>query len=135
MNTYVVRTLQNLLGNYPKRREILKGLFITNKTSNKDSLFKKNSTEYWQKLKTEKLLASTKYPPELRKTRKFEDLMVRVFTNGPGDLGSIPGRFIPKTQKMVLDATLLNTQHFKASVKGKVEHSREKSSAVFYTLV
>ena len=25
-------------------------------------------------------------------------MMVRVFTNGPGDLGSIPGRVIPKTQ-------------------------------------
>ena len=24
-------------------------------------------------------------------------IMVRVFTNGPGDLGSIPGRVIPKT--------------------------------------
>ena len=30
--------------------------------------------------------------------------MSRVFAYGPGDLGSIPGRFIPKTQKMVLDA-------------------------------
>ena len=35
-------------------------------------------------------------------------LAVRVFANGPGDLGSIPGRVIPKTQKMVLDASLLN---------------------------
>ena len=35
--------------------------------------------------------------------------MVKVFVNGPGDLGSIPGRVIPKTQKMVLDAILLNT--------------------------
>ena len=43
--------------------------------------------------------------------------MVRVFTNGPGDRGSIPGRVITKTQKMVLDATLLNTQHYKARVK------------------
>ena len=25
----------------------------------------------------------------------------RVFANGPGDRGSIPGRVIPKTQKMV----------------------------------
>ena len=40
-------------------------------------------------------------------------IMVRVFANGPGDLGSIPGRVIPKTQKMVLDAILLNTQHYK----------------------
>ena len=31
------------------------------------------------------------------------------FANGPGDLGSIPGRVIPKTQKMVLEASLLNT--------------------------
>ena len=36
-------------------------------------------------------------------------IMVTVFANGPGDLGSIPGRVITKTQKMVLDATLLNT--------------------------
>ena len=52
-------------------------------------------------------------------------LGVRVFANGPGDLGSIPGRVIPKTQKMVLDASLLNTQHYKVRVKGKVEQSRE----------
>ena len=32
-------------------------------------------------------------------------IMVRVFTNGPGDLGSITGQVIPKTEKMVLDAT------------------------------
>ena len=36
--------------------------------------------------------------------------LVRVFANGPGDLGSILGRVIPKTVKMVLDASLLNTQ-------------------------
>ena len=30
-----------------------------------------------------------------------------MFANGPGDLGSIPGQVIPKTQKMVLDASLL----------------------------
>ena len=52
-------------------------------------------------------------------------LGVRVFANDPGDLGSIPGRVIPKTQKMVLDAALLNTQHYKVRIKGKVEQSRE----------
>ena len=31
---------------------------------------------------------------------------VRVFANAPGDLGSIPGRVIPKTLKMVLDTHL-----------------------------
>ena len=62
-------------------------------------------------------------------------IMVRVFANGPGDRGSIPGRVIPKTLKMVLDASLLNTQHYKVGIKGKVEKSRERSSALPYTLV
>ena len=60
---------------------------------------------------------------------------VRVFANGSGDLGSIPGRVIPKTLKMVLDTTLLNTQHYKVRFKGKVEQSWEWSSALPYTLV
>ena len=38
--------------------------------------------------------------------------MSRVFANGPGDQGSIPGQVIPKTQKMVLDVSLLSTQHY-----------------------
>ena len=38
-------------------------------------------------------------------------MMVTVFANGLGDLGSIPGRVIPKTQKMVFDAPLLNAQY------------------------
>ena len=56
--------------------------------------------------------------------------MSRVFANGPGDWGSIPGRVIPKTQKIILDAALLNTQHFKVKINGKVEQSRERSSAL-----
>ena len=43
-------------------------------------------------------------------------LVGRVFTNGPGNLGSIPGRFILKTLKMVLDTSLLNTQQYKACI-------------------
>ena len=42
---------------------------------------------------------------------------------------------IPKTQKMVLDAFLLNIQHYKVWVKGKVEQSKKKSSALPYTSV
>ena len=61
-------------------------------------------------------------------------IMVRVFANSPGDLGSIPSRVIPKTLKMVLDASLLNTQH-KVRIQGKVEKSRERGSALLYTLV
>ena len=61
--------------------------------------------------------------------------MVRVFANGPGDLGSIPGQVIPKTQKMVLDSALLNTQHYKEQIKDKVGQSWEKSCTLPYTLV
>ena len=60
-------------------------------------------------------------------------LVGKVFANGPGDLGSIPGRVIPKTLKMVLCASLLNTQQYKVRIKGKVEQSRERSSAILYT--
>ena len=62
-------------------------------------------------------------------------IMVRVFANGLGDLDSIRGRVIPMTQKMILDATLLDTQHYKVRIKGKVEQSRKRSSAHPYTLV
>ena len=56
-------------------------------------------------------------------------------TNGLEDRGSIPGRVIPKTQKIVFDAALLSTQHCKVRIKGKVEQSRERSSALPYTSV
>ena len=39
-------------------------------------------------------------------------LTVRVFANGLGNRG-------PKTKKMVLVASLLNTQHYKEHIKGK----------------
>ena len=54
--------------------------------------------------------------------------MSRVFASGPEDRGSIPGRIIPKTQKLVLDATLLNTQHYKVRIKGKIEQFMESSA-------
>ena len=56
-------------------------------------------------------------------------MMVRVFANGPGDVGSIPGWVIPKTLKMVLDASLFNTQHYKLGIKGKVGQCWERSGA------
>ena len=62
-------------------------------------------------------------------------IMVRVFAKGPGDLSSIPGRVIPKTQKMVLDSSLLNTQHDKVWIKGKFGQFWESSSTLPYTLV
>ena len=59
----------------------------------------------------------------------------KEFAHGPEGLGSIPGQVIPKTQKMELGVALLNTQHYKVRIKGKVEQSRERSSALSYTLV
>ena len=48
---------------------------------------------------------------------------------------SVPDRVIPKTLKMVLNTSLLNTQQYKARIKGKVEQSRERSSASHYISV
>ena len=59
----------------------------------------------------------------------------REFATGLEDLRSIPRRVIPKTLKMVLDASMLNTQQYKVRIKGKEEPSRERSSALPYTLV
>ena len=61
--------------------------------------------------------------------------MSRVFANGLGDRDSVPGRVIPKTQKIVLDTSFFNTQYYKVWNKGKVEQSRELSSALPYTSV
>ena len=48
-------------------------------------------------------------------------LMSKVFTNSFEDGGSIPCRVIPKTRKIVLDGPLINTQHYKVKIEGKVE--------------
>ena len=37
--------------------------------------------------------------------------------------------------KLLLDVTFLNTQHYKVRIKGKVEQSREWTSALPYTLL
>ena len=47
--------------------------------------------------------------------------MSKVFANGP---------VIRKTQKMVLNAALLSTQHYIVRIKGKVKQSRKRSSAL-----
>ena len=57
-------------------------------------------------------------------------LAVRLFAKGLGDQVSIPGRVIPKTQTMILDASFLNTQHYELWV----EQSKKRCSALPYTL-
>ena len=50
------------------------------------------------------------------------DIYIYIFTRKKKKIysvGSILCRVIPKTQKMVLDASLFNTQHYKVQIKGK----------------
>ena len=54
----------------------------------------------------------------------FFNELSRMFINGPGDRDSIPDQLILKTQKMVLDTSLLNTQHYKVRIKSKLEQSK-----------
>ena len=61
--------------------------------------------------------------------------MGRVFANGPVHQGSIPDRFISNTQKIVLDTSLLNAQHYKVGIRNIVEQSRERSCTLSYTSV
>ena len=69
--------------------------------------------------------------------RNWEDNVIplgrmdRVIACDSGDRGSIPGWVISKTQKVVLVASL----HYKVRIKGKVEQSREKRSALLNTSV
>ena len=58
-----------------------------------------------------------------------------VLASDLGDQGLIPGKVVPKTQKMVSDTALLSTQHYKVHIKGKVEQYREKSSTLLYNSV
>ena len=59
----------------------------------------------------------------------------RVFTNYLGSLRLILGCVLPKTLRMVLNISLLNTQQYKVHIESKVEQSRERSSALPYTSV
>ena len=53
-------------------------------------------------------------------------IIVRVFANSPGDRSLIPGRVIPKIQKMVLDHSLLNTRHYKVWIKSKSSNQEKE---------
>ena len=60
-------------------------------------------------------------------------LTIRVFANGPGDLSSIPGRDIPRTQKWYLMPPCLTLSiRYGSRV---VEQCRERSSALLFTMV
>ena len=52
-------------------------------------------------------------------------IMIRVFANGLGDQCSILALVKPKTQKLILDASLLYTQHYKVWIKAKWSNLRK----------
>ena len=54
-------------------------------------------------------------------TRFTSRLQCSVFGHRPGAQGSIPGRVILKTQKIVLNASLLNTRDYGVLIKDKME--------------
>ena len=57
--------------------------------------------------------------------------MNKVFASGPEDQGTIPGRVISKTQKLVLDAT----QYYKVRSNNKLEQSKEWSNVFPFILL
>ena len=61
--------------------------------------------------------------------------MSRVFASGPGDQVQSQVESYQRLKKMVLDIALLNTQHYKVGIKGKMEQSREWNSALPNTSV
>ena len=73
-----------------------------------------NQTKHYQNIE--------KSPGDLRRFALSQTSVKKK--SAPGDHGSIPGRALPKTQK-VLDAALLNTQHYKVRTKGKIKKSCE----------
>ena len=92
------------------------------------------STPWCSSLWKESILVALNYGHQLFLNRLI-GIVGTVFANGPVDLGSIPGRVIRKTLKMVLDTTLLNTQQYKVHINGKVEESRARRSALPFTQV
>ena len=90
------------------------------------------NTDHWKmQLRRKKI----KYHNHYNGSTQYIYIYILVFANSPGDWGSIPGHVIPKTLKMVLDTSLLNTQQYKVRIKSTVEQSRERSSALPYTSV
>ena len=63
------------------------------------------------------------------------DIVGRAFTNGQGDRGSISDRIMPKTQKMVLDASLLKIEHYTVLIKDKRSNPGKRVAPSHQTLM
>ena len=58
-----------------------------------------------------------KFIAKVYKLQPVIGLLGRVFTNGLGDWGSIPGQVIPKTQKMISPCLTLSIMRYRSRVK------------------
>ena len=56
----------------------------------------------------------------------YINLVGRAFANGPGDRVRSLVESYQRLKTMVFDVAMLNTQHYKVQIKGKVEQSKEK---------
>ena len=67
-------------------------------------------------------------PQCIHRLSTWDVLMIRVMYSFTVEIdrGSIPGQVIPKIQKMVLDATLLNTRYYKVWIKDKWSNPRKR---------
>ena len=63
------------------------------------------------------------------------ELECRGFVNGPGDQEFNPRSSHYKYSRVVIDASFLNTQHYKVHIKGKAEQSMERCNALLNTSV
>ena len=50
-----------------------------------------------------------------------------MFFNGLGDRRSLPLRIIPQEEKIIIDTSLLNSQHYKVRIKRKMKQFKERS--------
>ena len=63
------------------------------------------------------------------------DWVGKVFADGPEKRFNPRSSHAKDSKKVVLDASMFNTQHYKVYIKGKMEQSRERNSTLSYTLV
>ena len=61
--------------------------------------------------------------------------MGRVVPQWPGKPGFDPSLSHTNDSKIVLDTSLINTQHYKGRIKGKVEQSKERSRTLLYNSI
>ena len=141
MTIFILIIIIIIQQNSPQKRHFI---FTSNKTLKtirlgitiREKEIRSNCNSFLPPPQSHSFLFSHPFPTTYIYQMKYRLIVLigRVFANGLRDLGSIPGCVIPKTLKMVLDTSFLNIQQYKVRIKGKVEQSRERSSALPYIL-